>query len=110
MSVPANTSFFEHVAKPPVLCVDYPSQRHFCPPGADGGLNGVGGDKPGSPPGEVAFYRSSCDDFARLTVSVLGGIGYAGIHLSPKALRAVATLCLDCAHDIEAFPSKELEP
>lgn len=97
----------EWTPKPPVVTDSHPMQRYFCAPGNEPGLRGVGGQVEGPPPAEVEFYRNAEKDHVRLSVSVSGGAGYAGVHLTAAELRAVARLCLDCAHDLETVPALE---
>lgn len=97
-----------HEPRPAQLHQDFPYQRRFVPSDelamcfalqcAFLDSYGVGAD----------LFRDAEKDTVRLSLRLGSGCGEVGLPFNAMQLKELARMCIDAAHDLEAFPSAEL--
>ncbi len=100
---------FVHTIRPAILGEFHPKQRYF---GASRSANYTDlADIRGESIGRADTFRFHDEDHANVRIFLGSGataMGMVGLNMGPQALRELARVLIDAAHDIEANPASAL--
>lgn len=94
--------------KPARVKVSHPDQRRFLPSEELAQCYSLPCALPDSYGTGVDLYRHAEKDTVRLTLKIGIGLGEVGLPFNAIQLQELARMCLDAAHDLDAYPAAVL--